>query len=66
MRATSQGFAYNFGRILAAVGTLQTAPLMSLFGDSYTAAGTLLSMIYLMGLLVIYFAPPTTGLADTR
>jgi hypothetical protein len=45
VRATSQGFAYNFGRILAAVGTL-------------------LSPIFLLGVLAICFAPRTTGLAD--
>ena len=27
IRATSQGFAYNFGRVISAVGTLQTAAL---------------------------------------
>jgi len=62
VRATSQGFAYNFGRVLAAVGTLQTAPLISLFGGSFAMAGTVLSSIYLLGLAVILFAPATTGL----
>ncbi|MFM9011223.1 MAG: MFS transporter, partial [Planctomycetota bacterium] len=64
VRATSQGFAYNFGRVLAAVGTLQTAPLMALFGGSFPQAGTILSAIYLLGLLVIWRAPRTTGLAS--
>ena len=64
VRATSQGFAYNFGRVLAAVGTLQTAPLMALFGGSFPQAGTVLSAIYLLGLLVIWRAPRTTGLAS--
>ena len=63
VRATSQGFAYNFGRVLAAVGTLQTAPLMALFGGSFPMAGTVLSAIYLLGLFVIWRAPRTTGLA---
>lgn len=63
VRATSQGFAYNFGHVLAAVGTLQTAPLMALFGGSFAMAGTVLSSIYLLGLAVILFAPATTGLA---
>ena len=64
IRATSQGFAYNFGRVLAAVGTLQTAQLMGLFGGSFPAAGTILSGIYLFGLIVIWFGPETSGLAD--
>jgi SHS family sialic acid transporter-like MFS transporter len=66
VRATSQGFAYNFGRVLAAVGTLQTAPLMALFGGSFPQAGTVLSAIYLFGLLVIAAAPRTTGLAEAE
>jgi SHS family sialic acid transporter-like MFS transporter len=66
VRATSQGFAYNFGRVLAAIGTLQTAQLMSLFGGSFTAAGTILSSIYLLGLVAVWFAPQTTGLAGAR
>ncbi|NDC63728.1 MAG: MFS transporter, partial [Planctomycetia bacterium] len=64
IRATSQGFAYNFGRVLAAVGTLQTAQLMGLFGGSFPAAGTVLSGIYLLGLAVIWFGPETSGLSD--
>ena len=64
IRATSQGFAYNFGRVLAAVGTLQTAQLMGLFGGSFPAAGTLLSGVYLFGLVVIWFGPETSGLCD--
>jgi MFS family permease len=64
VRATSQGFSYNFGRVLAAVGTLQTAPLMSLFGGSFAMAGTVLSSIYLLGLAVILFAPATSGLDE--
>lgn len=62
VRATSQGFAYNFGRVLAAIGTLQTAQLMAMFGGSFTAAGTILSAIYLVGLVAIWFAPRTVGL----
>jgi MFS family permease len=65
VRATSQGFAYNFGRVLAAVGTLQTAQLMGLFGGSFPAAGALLSVIYLLGLAVICFAPATSGLSES-
>jgi MFS family permease len=34
IRATCQGFAYNFGRVLSAAGTLQTASIMSYFAKS--------------------------------
>src|SRR5581483_7033253 len=52
-RATGQGFGYNFGRILAAIGVLQLGTLKGLFGglpQVYTALG----MIYLLGLLLIW------------
>ena len=39
VRATGQGFSYNFGRILAAVGGLQTATLMGMFGGSFRDGG---------------------------
>jgi MFS family permease len=64
IRATSQGFAYNFGRVLAAIGTLQTAQLMGLFGGSFPAAGSILSAIYLVGVVFIWFCPETTGLEE--
>jgi hypothetical protein len=61
VRATGQGFGFNFGRILAAVGTLQMANLRLYFDDSYPRACSALSFIYLFGLVVIYFAPETRG-----
>lgn len=61
VRATGQGFAYNFGRILAAVGGLQTANLMVLFGGSFPKAASVLSSVYLLGVILIRFAPETKG-----
>ncbi len=61
-RAFSQGFAYNFGRIVAAVGALQFGYLMqNVFEGSYPKACTVLSFIYLVGMVVIWFAPETKG-----
>lgn len=67
VRATGQGFSFNFGRILAAVGALQTANLMSIFEDDFAKAGSILSVIYLLGIGVILLGPETkvTGLQDT-
>lgn len=62
VRATSQGFAFNFGRVLAAIGTLQTAGLIAFFDGSLPSAGATLSAIYLVGLVVIWFSPETAGL----
>jgi sugar phosphate permease len=62
VRATGQGFAFNFGRILAAVGALQTGYLMKeVFQGDYARACSLMSAIYLVGLVIIWFAPETRG-----
>jgi MFS family permease len=62
VRATGQGFAYNFGRILAAIGTLQTGLLMQgVFDGSYPKACMTMSMIYLVGMAIIWLAPETQG-----
>ena len=61
VRATGQGFAYNFGRILAAVGGLQTATLMGLFGGSFPMAGSVLTIFYAVGFVLIWFGPETRG-----
>ncbi len=60
IRATGQGFCFNFGRVLAAVGGLQTANLKAYFG-SFPQAGTVLSAIYLIGAVLIWFGPETKG-----
>jgi MFS family permease len=61
VRSIAQGFAYNFGRILAAIGTLQTANLLRFFDSSYPVACAMISLIYLLGLVVIWFGPETYG-----
>ena len=60
VRAFGQGFAFNFGRILAAVGALQFSYLMrNVFDGSYPKACTVLSFIYVIGMIAIWFAPET-------
>jgi len=62
VRATGQGFGYNFGRILAAVGALQTGNLINTyFQGDYAKACSLMGAVYLLGLVVIAFAPETKG-----
>lgn len=74
VRATSQGFSYNFGRIIAAIGTLQTAALMALFTRSewtaqqaevrsFPGAASVLSLIYLIGIAIVWLGPETKGKA---
>ena len=60
IRATGQGFCFNFGRILAAIGVLQVPNLMGKPPD-YARACSLLALIYVAGLFVIWFAPEMRG-----
>jgi MFS family permease len=62
VRATGQGFSYNFGRILAAMGVLQTGNLMnSVFHKNYPQALSVISLVYIIGLVIIWLAPETRG-----
>jgi len=61
VRATGQGIAYNAGRVLAAIGALQMGALMAYFGNSYARAGEVLSLVYIIGLFVVWLAPETKG-----
>jgi MFS transporter, SHS family, sialic acid transporter len=70
VRATGQGFCFNFGRLIAAIGALQIGNLTSLFvkdgvsvvqstGNAYSA----LSCVYLIGMIIIWMCPETKGKA---
>ncbi len=78
VRATGQGFCFNFGRLIAAIGSLQFVNLVSLFGSDKIAklegdarrimqlqvegnAFSVLSSVYLIGMILIWFAPETKG-----
>ncbi|HKB03857.1 MAG TPA: MFS transporter [Gemmataceae bacterium] len=61
IRATSQGFGYNFGRIIAAVGVLQLPVVMRQLNVGWQGACTAMSVIYLVGLGLIWLAPETKG-----
>lgn len=71
IRATCQGFAYNFGRVLSAIGSLHTATLTAYFSqgippgrieiDAFPLAGATLAGVYLIGIFVIWLGPETKG-----
>jgi MFS family permease len=71
IRATSQGFAYNFGRVLSAIGSLHTATLTAYFSvgipddriaiDGLAKSCAALASIYLVGVIIIWFGPETKG-----
>lgn len=61
IRATAQGFAYNAGRVIAAVGALQMGALMGRFDGDYAQAGAVITLVYAVGLGLIWLAPETKG-----
>lgn len=62
VRATGQGFSFNFGRVLAAIGVLQIGHLMKdVFKNDYASACSLMSLIYIVGMVIIWLAPETRG-----
>jgi MFS family permease len=61
VRASGQGFSFNFGRILAAIGALQTGHLLTYFDKNYATACSVGAAVYLVGLVLIAIAPETKG-----
>lgn len=61
VRATGQGIAYNFGRIIAAVGALTSGSLVSHYQGDYARMGAVITLVYLAGIIAICFAPETRG-----
>ena len=61
IRATGQGLSFNGGRILAAAGTLCLGQFFALFGNDYGRAMGTVALIYLVGMVLIWFAPETRG-----
>jgi MFS transporter, SHS family, sialic acid transporter len=61
MRATGQGLSFNFGRVLAAVGALFMGQLVRVLGGDYGSAIANITLIYVLGLVLIWLAPETKG-----
>jgi MFS family permease len=57
-RALGSGFAFSFGRVLGAAGPAIVGALAAMFG-SYPLAISAVSLIYLVGLLCVKWAPET-------
>ena len=60
LRATGAGFCFNAGRVLASASPLLTGWLVATLGTFGRAASTV-ALIYLLGLIVLLFAPETKG-----
>ena len=60
VRATGSGISYNVGRFATAAGVLGAGALFTAFDGSYPAVGAAASLIYGVGMIVIWWAPNTT------
>ena len=61
VRATGQGLSFNFGRIVAALGTLYMGRLVEFFDNDYGKAMAAITLVYLVGMVLIWFGPETKG-----
>ena len=60
IRATGAGFCFNVGRVLASAGPFLTGSLVATLGG-FGRAASAIALIYLLGLLILPFAPETKG-----
>jgi MFS family permease len=61
VRATGQGLSFNFGRIVAAGGTLCQGQFVALFHGDYARAMGTVTLVYVLGMILIWLAPETKG-----
>jgi MFS family permease len=62
VRATGQGIAFNSGRVFAAAGVLLSGQLIkNVFDGQYSMACATITFVYVIGMIVIAFAPETKG-----
>lgn len=60
LRATGAGFCFNAGRVLASVSPFLTGWLVTTMG-SFGRAASMVALIYLVGVVIAWFAPETKG-----
>lgn len=61
LRTTGEGFCFNVGRVVSAAGVFVTGGLVAAFGGSIPKAAATMATIYLVGMVVLLFAPETRG-----
>ena len=61
LRGTGGGFCFNVGRIIAAPILILKGTMQKDWGYSPEEAGTLLSWLFLVGVVLLLFAPETRG-----
>ncbi len=57
VRATGAGVAFNFGRVFSAAAILASGALTVLFGGDIGKMGAATSLVYSLGLVVVWFIP---------
>jgi MFS family permease len=60
VRATGQGFCWNMARALTAIGPLAGTVMVAKLG-SFPQASAVISVLYIVGLVAIWFGPETKG-----
>lgn len=60
VRASGQGLCYNAGRLIAAVGALTGGALVKHYGG-YAEMGAVITLVYIIGMIAIWFSPETKG-----
>ena len=60
VRSTGSGVSFNFGRIITAFTIFAAGMMMELFAGDYARIGRVTSLIFLVGMVAIYFAPDTS------
>jgi hypothetical protein len=58
-RSTGAGVSFNFGRIVTAVTVFATGALTELFGGDYARIGRVTSLVFAVGMVVVWLAPDT-------
>jgi MFS family permease len=64
-RATGQGFCWNLSRFFTGFGPLLGGALVASSGGSFPAAARIVSYVFILGLVAIWFGPETKGKALT-
>jgi len=60
VRAAGSGIAFNVGRFATALGVFAAGALFAALGGSYPQVGAICGLIYLLGVVAIWWAPDTS------
>ncbi len=61
VRAMGSGVTFNAGRLIAAGGAIYGGTLVKSFGGDIAKMCSIVSLVYVFGLVIIWFAPETKG-----